>query len=83
MRFEENVEKIKRENKFNEEKRKYESENEELCYTFEENEEQIKKSSKLLDYTYNLYKFTDYVNKCIKYEDSVCNESYFDSEKNT
>ena len=88
MRFEENVEKKKREALFNERKRKYENhyydgERNILCYTFEDKEKQIEKSSKLLEYTFNLYKFADYVNKFINNseENSVCNESYFDWEK--
>ena len=89
MRFEEYVEKQKRENKFNERKRNYENkddgdgERNTLCYTFEEKETQLEKSSKLLEYTFNLYKFADYVNKFINNseENSECNENYFDTEK--
>ena len=61
MRFEEYLEKQKRE-VFNEGKRKYENEDDGngerniLCYTFEDKEKQIEKSSKLLKYTFNLYK---------------------------
>ena len=41
-------------------KRKYN-----LCYSFEDEEKQIEKSSKLHEYAFNLYKFVDYVNKSI------------------
>ena len=88
MRFEENVEKKKREALFNERKRKYENhyydgERNILCYTFEDKEKQIEKSSKLLEYTFNLYKFADYVNKFINNSelDTECNEGHFDTEK--
>ena len=85
----EDEEKKKREALFNERKRKYENNYNEdgeryvLCYTFEDKEKQIEKSSKLLEYTFNLYKFADYVNKFINNseENSECNESYFDTEK--
>ena len=85
MRFEENVEKKKREALFNERKRKYENhyydgERNILCYTFEDKEKQIEKSSKLLLYTYNLYKFTDYINKSVN-TGRVGNEGFLIQKK--
>ena len=77
MIFEENVEKKEREALFNEKKRKYN-----LCYSFEDEEKQLEKSSKLLEYAFYLYKFADYVNKSINNsKDEVSNEGYFDTEK--
>ena len=53
-----------------------------LCYGFEEHENQIKESLKLLKYTFELYMFADYINKSIiGSKDSECNESFFDIEK--
>ena len=55
--------KEKKKKLFNKRKIEYEKDYEDgeryvLCYSFEDNEEQIERSSKLLLYTYNLYKFT-------------------------
>ena len=82
-----NIKKWKKKEKlFNEKKRKYENEYYDdgerytLCYSFEDAEKQKEKSSKLLEFSLKLYKLADFVNKCIE-NDSLCNESYFDSEK--
>ena len=86
MKFEENVEKKEREALFNERKRKYESNHYEngerykLCYSFEDKEKQIEKSSKLFEYTFNLYKLADYINNFVD-NSKESNEGFFDTEK--
>ena len=78
-------EKKKREVLFNEKKIEYENnyhddtgERYELCYTFEDHENQIK----FFEYTFKLYIFADYINRAIiDSEDEVGNEGFFDTEK--
>ena len=77
----EDEEKKKREALFNKRKRKYEKALRcKLCDTFEDKEEQIEKFSKLLLYTYNLYKFTDYINKSVN-TGRVGNEGFLIQKK--
>ena len=53
-----------------------------LAYSFEDHENQVKKSLKFLKYTFELYLFASYINEgVIRSKDSVCNESFLIQKK--